>query len=133
MASRPVHWFEGMFLRPHHFQAAERHAREGLRDSEDWYHPYNWGLRSVDLDRDAIANYSVSVRSCEARFKDGTKLSIPADGTVDPVELRGALATSGAVTVYLAVPTLQTGRANVEETPTANGPRFWIDDLEVDD
>jgi type VI secretion system protein ImpJ len=133
MASRPVHWFEGMFLRPHHFQAADRHAREELRNSEDWYHPYNWGLRSVDLDRDAIANYTVSVRACEARFKDGTKLSIPADGTVDAVELKGALATSGAVTVYLAVPSLQSGRANVEESPTAHGPRYWVDELEVDD
>jgi type VI secretion system protein ImpJ len=122
-----------MFLRPQHFQAADRHAHDQLRDSEDWYHPYNWGLRSVDLDRDAIANYAVSVRSCEARFKDGTKLSIPSDGTVDPIELKSALSTSGAVTVYLAVPTLQSGRANVEETPTAHGPRYWVDHLQVDD
>src|SRR5262245_7233712 len=109
MSSRPVHWFEGMFLRPHHFQAVDRHAREELKTSEDWFHPYDWGLRSIDLDGDAIANYAVSIRSCEARFKDGTKLSIPADATVDPVELKSALANSGSVTVYLAVPTLQAG------------------------
>ena len=28
MASRAVHWHEGMFLRPHHLQAAQRHAED---------------------------------------------------------------------------------------------------------
>ncbi len=133
MASRPVHWYEGMFLRPHHFQVADRQARAELKESEDWSHPFHWGIRSVDFDRDAIANYTVSVRTCEARFKDGTRLSIPADGTVDPVELKGVLTGSSSTTVYLAVPTLQMGRANVEEAPTANGPRYWVDTLTCDD
>lgn len=133
MASRPIHWHEGMFLRPQHFQAADRFARDTLRDSEDWFHPFNWGLRSVEFDREAFGNYSAVLRSCEARFKDGTRVSFPADGTVDPVELRGALASASGVTVYLAVPTLLRGRANVEEVPTANGPRYWVDRQEVDD
>jgi type VI secretion system protein ImpJ len=133
MPRRPVHWSEGMFLRPHHFQAADRYARESLRESEDWLRPFTWGLRSIDLDRDAIANYSVTLRSCEARFKDGTKLAIPDDGTVDPVELKDALAVSGAVMVYLGVPALQSGRSNVEEAPTAHGPRYWVETVQCDD
>ena len=133
MPSRPVHWSEGMFLRPQHFQAADRYARQTLADSEDWYHPFNWGVRQIEFDRDAIGNYALVVRSCEARFKDGTKLTLPDDATADPVELRTALAGSGSVTVYLAVPSIQPGRANVEETPSADGPRFWIDDQEVSD
>jgi len=133
MASRPIHWHEGMFLRPQHFQVAERNSREALTSSEDWFHPYNWGLKGVDFDREAIANYSAVVRSCEARFKDGTKVSIPADGNLDPVELRQALTSSGSVMIYLGVPTLQSGRANVEEKPSANGPRYWIDELEITD
>ena len=73
------------------------------------------------------------LRSCEARFKDGTRLSVPADVTVDPVEIKAALAETGAVTAYLAVPVLHAGRANVEESPTAGGPRYWIDTVELDD
>ncbi|SIO61695.1 type VI secretion system protein ImpJ [Singulisphaera sp. GP187] len=133
MASRPIHWHEGMFLRPQHFQVADRNVREGLRDSEDWFHPFNWGVRSVEFDREAFGNYSAVLRSCEARFKDGTKISIPGDGTVDPVELRNALASAGSAMIYLAVPALQAGRANVEEVPTANGPRYWVDELEITD
>ena len=133
MPIRPVHWYEGMFLRPQHFQAADRHAREALKASEDWFQPFDWGLRAVEFDRDAVGNYALSLRACEARFKDGTKLSVPGDGAVDPAELKAALGESGVVTVYLAVPTLQAGRANVEESPTANGPRYWVDRVEVPD
>jgi type VI secretion system protein ImpJ len=122
-----------MFLRPQHFQAADRHAHQALRDSEDWYHPFNWGIRSVEFDRDAIGNYTVVVRASEARFKDGTKLVLPEDAVADPVELRSALAGSGAVTVFLAVPAVQPGRANVEETPTADGPRYSIEDQAFND
>jgi type VI secretion system protein ImpJ len=133
MPSRPVHWSEGMFLRPQHFQAADRHARQTLKDSEDWYQPFNWGVRRVEFDRDAIGNYSVVVRACEARFKDGTKLSLPDDATADPAELKSALAGDGTVMVYLAVPSFQPGRANVAESPTADGPRYWIDEQEASD
>ncbi len=66
MASRPIHWHEGMFLRPQHFQVADRNARESLRDSEDWFHPFNWGVRTVEFDREAFGNYSAVLRSCEA-------------------------------------------------------------------
>lgn len=129
MANRPVHWHEGMFLQPHHMQAADRHTRANLKDSEDWYHPHNWGVRSVELDRDAIGNATALLRRCEARFKDGTKLSIPDDGDIAPVELKEALARSGELTISLGVPTLNSGRANVEDHPTADGPRYWVESL----
>jgi type VI secretion system protein ImpJ len=134
MPSRPVHWYEGMFLQPQHLQAADRYASESLRRSEDWFHPFNWGFRTLDLDRDAVANSTAAVRACGARFKDGTKLSMPEDAEVDPIELKGALSSAaGEVTVYLAVPTLQKGRANVEPHPTADGPRYWVDTQDFED
>lgn len=133
MAQRPVHWYEGMFLRPHHFQAADRHARETLRQSEDWFHPFNWGYRSLELDRDAIANFTMTLRGCEARFKDGTRLTVPDDASIDPVELKAALSDQASVMVYLAVPVLHAGRANVETPPTAGGPRWWVETIERED
>lgn len=135
MAGRPVHWYEGMFLRPHHFQAADRHAREALKESEDWSRPFHWGLRLVEVDREGVGNFVVNLRACEARFKDGTRVIVPGDVGVDPVELKAALAASpaGAVTVFLAIPTFQPSRANVEERPTADGPRYWVERVECRD
>ncbi len=114
MAKRPVHWFEGMFLKPHHFQASDRYHRDRMRESEDWLHPHDWGLRTVRIDEDAIANYSLRLISCQARFKDGTTLSIPEEASVDPLELRAALGQKAEVTAYLAIPSWQEDRANAQ-------------------
>lgn len=133
MSKRAVHWSEGMFLKPHHFQAAERFQLERLRESEDWLHPHDWGLRRVDIDPDAIANGTFILRGCQARFKDGTTLTVPGEAAVDPLDLRPALAAAAEATVYLAVPTWQPGRANVAASPAADGPRYFVDAVEQPD
>ncbi len=75
MPNLPVHWHEGMFLRPHHLQAADRYWTETLQSSEKWDHAYNYGLRSFDYSKDALANSQFLLRSCNARLPDGTLVS----------------------------------------------------------
>ncbi len=133
MAKRLVHWYEGMFLKPHHFQAADRYMRDRIRESEDWLHPHDWGVRLADLDADAIGNFLVVLRGCQARFKDGTTVSIPEEVTIDPLELRSALATQPEVTLYLAVPTMQAGRENVTASRAGDGPRYYLSTIESAD
>lgn len=133
MAKRPVRWSEGMFLKPHHFQAAERYLRERVRESEDWLHPHDWGLRSVDIDESAVANYQVVLRSCQARFKDGSTVAIPGEVSVAPVELHEALKNASETTVFLAIPSWNPGRPNVQLVPTAHGPRYVVETVECGD
>ena len=123
-----------MFLQPHHLQAAERHVRGAIFTAEEWLRPYPWGLRRLLLDRDAIAKSTFVIRECDVRFKDGTHLSIPSDCEVAPLELKEQLGKAGGeLTIYLAVPTLRRGRANIEEKPSADGPRHWIESVECED
>jgi len=49
MYNLPVHWSEGLFLQPHHLQAADRYWTETLQTSEQWDHPYYYGLRTLDF------------------------------------------------------------------------------------
>ncbi|MDG3005790.1 type VI secretion system baseplate subunit TssK [Paludisphaera mucosa] len=133
MPKRPVHWFEGMFLKPHHFQAAERWTRERIRESEDWLQPHDWGVRSIEFDADAIANRTLRVTSCQARFKDGTTVSIPDEAALDPVELGPALARRERLMVYLAVPAWQPGRPNAQREAIEDAPRFLVGSLECPD
>lgn len=133
MAKRPVRWSEGMFLKPQHFQAAERYLRERVRESEDWLHPHDWGLRSVDIDESAVGNYQVVLRSCQARFKDGSTVALPGECAVAPVELHEALKNASETTVYLAIPAWNPGRPNVQLAPTAHGPRYAVETVEVGD
>ena len=76
MSNFPVHWHEGMFLRPQHFQAADRYWSETLERSEQWDHEYNYGLRAVEISAEAIANYQVQLTLCQARMRDGTLVSL---------------------------------------------------------
>jgi type VI secretion system protein ImpJ len=135
MAKRPVHWYEGMFLKPHHFQAADRFVRERVRESEDWHHPHDWGLRSVSLDENAIANFRVVLQSCQARFKDGTTISVPDEVKVGPVELHEALSAASETIVSLAIPTLSETRPNVQVVPSGHDARYFVktDETVVDE
>jgi type VI secretion system protein ImpJ len=113
MSGRSVLWYEGMYLLPHHSQAAERLAQQELQRGHKWDAHYNWGLRTLDLDREALTNYRFVVRSLTARLRDGTLVAIPEDGNLEALDLKPALARASEVTVLLALPPLQLGKANV--------------------
>jgi type VI secretion system protein ImpJ len=113
MRNLPVHWSEGLFLRPHHFQTADRHWAEVVDTSERWDHQYNYGIRVLELSEDAIGNHQVQVNVCHARMKDGTLVSLDAGQGPDRADLKEAFAAESVVRVYLAVPKLKLGAANV--------------------
>jgi type VI secretion system protein ImpJ len=121
MTSRAVHWHEGMFLRPHHFQASHRYLVDLSRRNHNWDLHYNWGLRSIDLDVEALANYRLVIHSIEARLRDGTPVVTPRDGTLPTVDLRPFFQEMETrfFLVYLAVPALYLGRRNIaaEQNP----------------
>lgn len=132
MANEPVHWSEGMFLKPHHFQAADRHARHRLRESEDWFHPHDWGVRSLRIDPDALANFQARVLECQARFRDGTTVTL-GQGAVSDLNVRTALEGRGETTLMLALPTWKEDRANVANGGPADWARFGVETVEKPD
>jgi type VI secretion system protein ImpJ len=129
MSNLPVHWHEGMFLRPQHFQAADRHWADALRQGEQWDHEYCYGLRSIEISAEAIANFHVQVTHCQARMKDGTQVVLQPGSEPDRVELKSAIEgleeallkvdlkeafeREAVVRVFLAVPKLKLGSSNV--------------------
>ncbi len=129
MTVQAVHWHEGMFLRPQHFQASQRHLLQVADRCAKWDSHYNWGLRSIELDPDALANYRLVIHSLKARMHGGTLVSIPEDGTLTALDLRDAFNRENRITVYLALPVLQMARANTA-TDTA---RFSIATQEMED
>jgi type VI secretion system protein ImpJ len=137
MTARAIHWHEGMFLRPHHFQAAQRYWEYLAARNEKWDVHYDWGLRAIDLDLGALSNYRFVVRSLKARFRDGTLVALPEDGSLPALDLKGAFERAASLTVFLAVPVLNLGRANVSAggrpADGADGPRYVIDTQELED
>jgi type VI secretion system protein ImpJ len=108
-----------MFLLPHQMQAAERFGVRQLYLSHKWDLHHDWGLRAIDLDVEALANFRFAVRALKARLHDGTLVAIPDDGTLAAVDLKPGFERGNAVTVNLAVPRLSLGRPNVREPEAA--------------
>ncbi len=133
MTANAVFWYEGMFLQPHHLQAAERHHGYVHQLGSKWDVHHNWGLRSIELRENALANYRLVIRRLEARLKDGTLVVVrPDDGALPALDLKAALEGEQAVMVFLAVPVLRLGRANVCDDAGDDG-RFLVDSQEIED
>ena len=138
MKNLPVQWSEGMFLRPHHFQAADRYWSEWLEISSRWDHPYNYGVQSIELSKEAIANYQIELKHCHARLRDGTLLTISPGEEPDRVDLTGgiddlahyvvsleeAFLREPVIRIFLGVPKLKLGRANVSARENDSQSRY---------
>lgn len=133
MRNLPVHWAEGMFLRPQHFQAADRYWHELMATAQQWDNPYNYGLRAMELSQEALANYQVQVSRCQARMRDGTLVDIELSGGPERVDLKAAFAEQSELTVYLAVPRLALGRGNVGAGSADGDHRYVARTLPVQD
>jgi type VI secretion system protein ImpJ len=131
MTQLPVAWNEGMFLRPHHFQAADRFWSDQLGTSVAWTTPYSYGIRSIDFSREAIANSQFELTAAEARLADGTLVELGQE--LDRLDLKGAFADAETVRVCLAVPKLRPGIRNVSSGEEESGYRFEELSQEVPD
>ena len=125
MPARPVHWHEGMFLRPHHFQAADRYFAHALAENVRAVQFHGWGLRVVRFDPDALAGFRLVVRELQARFRDGTIVTIPDDAPELTADLKTVFALGNRVDVFLAIPQWRVGHANLS-SPEAPAGRYAV-------
>ncbi len=133
MTTRAVHWHDGMFLRPHHFQAAARYQTHVANRVEKWDVHFNWGLRGIEIDLDALANFRFNVRSLKARLPEGTPVELPEDGILPALDLKAAFEQGPRVTIYLAAPVLHLGKANAAAGADGDGVRYLLQTKELED
>jgi type VI secretion system protein ImpJ len=133
MANTEVHWHEGMFLRQHHFLTERRHSNQMLQLNAKWDLHHNWGLRSIQLNLDAMANSRFVVTALKARLRDGTVIEVPEDGKLPEIDLKPAFAGQRFVTVYLAIPVVKSGRANVGNIGATDDPRYFLVNQNLED
>jgi type VI secretion system protein ImpJ len=138
MRNLPVHWHEGLFLRPQHFQAADRYWTELIQTAQQWDHPHYYGLQTLEFSKEALANHQFQVHTLRARMRDGTLVAMESGREPDRVdlkqpfiglaeglvELEEAFQRETSVRVYLAVPKLQLGRENVGKPGNAERARY---------
>ncbi|TWU31939.1 type VI secretion system baseplate subunit TssK [Novipirellula artificiosorum] len=124
MQNEQVAWLEGMFLRPHHMQAAERSLTDLVGNQVALDHGYSYGLRQISFSKEAIANGQFELSECKARLRDGTiiwlstgeepdRKDLGKSASIRAKDLSQAFEEDESIDVFLAVPKLRLGRANL--------------------
>ncbi len=130
MRSQPVHWYEGMFLKPQHFQATDRYWHHNLSTALQWQAIYSYGLRNFRLQREALGANVFQLNGCQAVLRDGTLIDL--EGRDLRISLKDAFQKQTEVTVLLAVSKLVLGRANTG-VPGEAATRLVVNPLPVSD
>ena len=137
MTSHAVHWGDGLFLRPHHFQALERSLRQEISLVHDWIAPYSYGFQRLDIDNESLTDWRVRLRNCHASFRDGTHVQFHEDdrlAVLEPLELpKSAFDSRDRVLIYLGLPKYQLGKMNVDVDDEHPLARWSIDTENVED
>ena len=108
MTERPV-WSEGLFLRPQHFQLAERGAAAGLHARLDGSLAYPWGIVELQLSDALAQGAQIGVERLVAVLPDGEVVRIPLDAP-PPLPFDVDSQVRGEI-VYLTLPADQSGAA----------------------
>lgn len=124
-----IHWSEGMFLRPHHLQVAQRWMETVVGTGFDAVRPFGWGFLNLNIAPEPLENATLRLDSCTARLKDGTWVQIPENTQIAPLNFEDSLESAGkSVRIYFGVPEMQAVRANTvslqQPEATDGTPRY---------
>jgi type VI secretion system ImpJ/VasE family protein len=111
-----LHWSDGQFLQPHHFQYLQRQYTEYDRHdrSLSLLHPY--GLIDFELDREALSGNRAVVKRFSAVMTDGQEISMPGNCVLSPLDLTAALEQNpDELTIYVSLPLWAEFDANLSE------------------
>jgi type VI secretion system protein ImpJ len=101
LISKPL-WTEGLLVRPQHFQQHDRWIEHLVEGRIAGVRHSNWGLRSLDLDKELLPLGKIAVKSLTAVLPDGTVIDLPAQGPLP--EPRSAPSTLRNAAIKVAVP-----------------------------
>lgn len=110
-----VHWGDGLFLQPHHFQVLQRRVIEQATSDRSLAMPYAYGLIEATLSADAISKRQVRYSRLKAVMPSGTVVDYPSGAELTPLDVSGPLRNGSPVVVLLAVPLWDEARANATD------------------
>ena len=120
-----VLWGEGLFLRPQHFQRQDTYHEARLHQTAAAIHPYAWGVRNAQIDKEALVNSSLRFNELSVIFPDGDIYNAPKDDNLPPaLSLADIPLNQQTITFSLAVPALNWHGGNSAEKQANIAARF---------
>jgi len=98
-----VMWSEGMFLLPQHFQYQDEFHQHQLAQATQRSTPFHWGIQQLEVDEDALANGTLSLRRLKLVFPDGTLYDAPQQDVLPAARDLREQVREGALKVYAAL------------------------------
>ncbi|MDR2663466.1 MAG: type VI secretion system baseplate subunit TssK [Treponema sp.] len=122
-----LHWNDGQFLQPHHFQYQQRVVSDFVRRNRSFFLPYTYGLLDFELDLEALKGGRAAVKRFSAVMGDGLELSMPGNCVLKPLNLNDALKKNPAsLTVYLAAPYWSEFEANLADEEAKEEKKLYL-------
>src|SRR5688572_9511381 len=111
-----VHWYEGLFLQPHHLQAMQRESMNRASSESALGYAFPYGVVESDLSRDALENRIVRFDRLRVVMPSGLEVNVPEDADLPPLDFaKKAVPASGSLLIKVAVPLWYPLRANTIE------------------
>jgi type VI secretion system ImpJ/VasE family protein len=122
-----LHWNDGQFLQPHHFQYQQRIIADYARLNRSLLLPYSYGLMDFQLDLDALGGGQVSVKRFSAVMGNGLELSMPGNCVLKPLDLSEALTKNpSSLRIYVAVSHWAEFEANLADEGASQEKKLYL-------
>ncbi len=119
-----VAWSEGLFLRPHHLQQADRYAENLVEARNAFTTPYPWGFSELEIDRDLAQQGKFGLRRAAGIMPDGAPFSLPGNSPLPaPVSVDEK---SAGMLVWLVLPMAQPNTREIDDEQAESGSRYII-------
>lgn len=127
-----VVWWEGLFLRPQHFQQQERYLERFVEERAGGLRGDSWGFLELELESELLAIGKVGLRRARGVFPDGTPFSMPDhDPLPAPIEIGQDVRNR---IVYLTLPLRRQGATETIRQPRPDVPtRYLVREIEARD
>ena len=79
---KPMRWKEGMFLRPQHFQQYDLYLENREFSRFRALERFGWGLLNVEVDEEALANFTFDLKGLTAVLPEGALIDVPGNARI---------------------------------------------------
>ena len=115
--AKPIHWQEGLFLQPQHFQWQDLYFQSQIDPLNRYLQPSFWGTGHIAIHKEALDNYVFNVLGGEFRFRDMTHAIFPGNAILESRDFEKAWKDKGKpFGVYLGIRKLSRNGKNVSDS-----------------
>lgn len=108
-----IHWNEGLFLQPQHFQIFQRQVMTAINLERNIQHAFAFGVLELRICDDSLANKRVRFDKLSAVMPSGSYVELGENLTLDVIDIRERFSKKNeSFVIYLGIPVYQPERAN---------------------